>query len=72
MLKVMRDPKNPMDLRVKMAGLAASIVHAKPGEKGGKKEEKEEKAKQAASGRFAPSAGPKIVPIQKINGDYTR
>lgn len=64
MLRVMRDPAEPKERRDKMAQLAAPFVHAKAGEKGGKKAEKEEAAKKAAT-RFAPAPGPKIVQFKQ-------
>ena len=39
---------------------AAQYVHIKKGD-GGKKDEDAEKAKKAGSGKFAPSAPPKLV-----------
>lgn len=64
MLRIMRDPEQSKDRRDKMAQLAAPFVHARAEAKGGKKAEQDEAAKRAAS-RFAPGAGPKVVPMVK-------
>ncbi len=58
MLKVMNDPKAPDDRRDRMAIAAAPFVHARKGIGQGKKAEKAERAKEASTGRFAPSKPP--------------
>ena len=65
MLSLMRDEEQPLDLRIKMAQLAAPFVHQKPGElSGGKKGEQAVKAAKAAN-RFAPATAPNVIPIKK-------
>lgn len=68
MLRVLNDPKSSKDVKIKMASLAAPYCHVKAGEKG-KKDDQAEKAKKAASGRFAPAAAPKIIPIRTVSSD---
>ena len=63
MLKIMDDPNEPKDFRARMAQAAVPFVLARADAKGGKKAEKEEAAKEAGTGRFAPSPGQKAVPI---------
>lgn len=63
MLALMRDEEQDVRLRMAMAQAAAPYVHAKPGDTPkGKKEQAQEAASEiAASGKFAPPAGPKLV-----------
>jgi phage terminase small subunit len=61
LLGVMRDPMQDVKLRMTAAQIAAPFVHTKPGELG-KKAAKDAQAKEVAgSGRFAPSAPPRLV-----------
>lgn len=61
MLRVMRDPREPMELRCRMAIAAAPFCHPRKGEVGsGKKEAAGEKAKIAGLGKFRASASPQI------------
>ena len=57
MLRVMNDPKCPVDRRDRMAIAAAPFVHNRKGE-GGLKTDAKERAKVAGVGRFRPSAPP--------------
>jgi hypothetical protein len=57
MLKIMRDPNEDADRRARMAIAAAPFCHSRKGEGSGK-EDKAERAKQASSGKFAPSKPP--------------
>ena len=58
MLEIMNDKKADPGRRDRMAIAAAPFVHARQGEGKGKKTEKADRAKQAASGKFAPSKPP--------------
>lgn len=64
MLRVLNDPKSPRALKEKMAALAAPYVHPRVG-KSGKKQDRQSAAKEAAKGKFAPMAGPKVVGIKR-------
>ena len=57
MLKVMNDPKCPVDRRDRMPISAAPFCHTRKGE-GGLKDERAERAARAASGKYAPGAPP--------------
>jgi phage terminase small subunit len=57
---VMNDTGQPPNRRDRMAIAAAPFIHERAGEKG-KKEEKAEAAKRAVTGKFAPSAPPKLI-----------
>jgi phage terminase small subunit len=57
MLKIMNDPGQDIERRMKMAISAAPYVHPRATEKG-KKEVAEERAKKANKGRFAPGRAP--------------
>ena len=57
MLRVMNDPKCPIDRRDRMAIAAAPFCHTRKGE-GGLKIDAKEKARVAGVGRFRPSAPP--------------
>lgn len=62
MLKVMNDPANEKELRLRAASLAAPFVHGRADSSKGKKGEREEKAKTAGSGKFAAGTPPlKVV-----------
>lgn len=58
MLDVMNNTDAGAERRDRMAIAAAPFVHARQGEGKGKKTEKADRAKQAASGKFAPSKPP--------------
>ena len=58
MLRIMRDPNEDKDRRMRMAIAAAPFVHPRAGEGMGKKQDKEERAKVAGAGKFAPSKPP--------------
>lgn len=60
MLDVMNDPMADDARRDRLAIAAAPFVHGRAGEHG-KKESKQIAAEQAAAGRFAPGAGPRLV-----------
>lgn len=60
LLSVMNSAETDARLRVRAAVAAAQYVHTKRGE-GGKKESAEKAAGEAASGKFAPSAPPRLV-----------
>jgi phage terminase small subunit len=60
MLKVMNDPTVDAMRRDRMAVAAAPYVHSKSGELG-KKVKTQQAAKAAGTGKFAPSAPPKLV-----------
>lgn len=64
MLQVMNDPKAPDDRRDRMAIAAAPFVHARKGIGQGKKAEKAERAKEASTGRFAPSKPPTLTRVK--------
>ncbi len=57
LLRVMNDPKESEETRLRAASLAAPFCHARVGEGAGKKEGKVEKARVAGAGRFASMAG---------------
>lgn len=66
MLKVMNDPKEKDKARRdRMAVAAAPFCHPRKGEGAGKKQEKDNRAKDAGSGKFAPSAAPKLAVVNK-------
>lgn len=60
LLSVMNNGETDARLRVRAAVAAVQYVHPKRGE-GGKKESAERSAGEAASGKFAPSAPPRLV-----------
>jgi len=60
LLAVMKDPKAPADLRVRAAISASQYVHTRTKD-GGKNLLKTEKSRDAAVGKFAPGAPPKLV-----------
>lgn len=60
LLSVMNSAETDPRLRVRAAVAAAQYVHPKRGE-GGKKEQAEKAAGDAASGKFKPSAPPRLV-----------
>lgn len=64
MLNVINDPRVDEDRRDRMAIAAAPFVHARAGGMQGKKDERKEKAKTAGSGKFAPSAPPKLEVVK--------
>jgi len=57
MLKIMRDPYEDIDRRIRCAIAAAPFCHAKKGEGTGKTE-KAERAKVAGHGKFSPGKPP--------------
>ncbi len=61
-MSVVNDPGADAKLRVEAAKVLLPYLQQKKGDKG-KKEEKGDKAAVAGSGRFAPSASPKVVGI---------
>lgn len=62
MLRVMNNTEAPSERRDRMAIAAAPFVHGKPGEKDrSKKADREAAADEAAAGRFATPAAPKLV-----------
>lgn len=60
MLAVMNDTSLDAGRRDRMAVAAAPYLHAKAGESG-KKDAKVQAAKKASTGKFAPSAPPRLV-----------
>jgi phage terminase small subunit len=60
MLEVMNDPNEDPKLRLDAAKALASFTVAKPGDVG-KKDQQAKVAKEAASGKFAAAAPPKLV-----------
>ena len=54
--RVIDDPNEPMETRLRAAALAAPYIHPRKGEGLGKKEEKSDRAKAAGVGRFASMA----------------
>ena len=60
MLRLMRDPNVEESRRDRLAVAAAPYVHAKVGE-AGKKEKDKDRAVDAASGRYAALATPRLV-----------
>jgi hypothetical protein len=60
LLAVMRDPKAPAEIRVRAAICASQYVHTRTKD-GGKNIVKTEKSREAATGKFAPGAPPKLV-----------
>ena len=65
MLQIMNDPKEPKELRARMAVAAAPFVHPRKGEGAGKKEEKADRAKNAGSGKFKAGAPPQLKVVNK-------
>lgn len=63
MLAVMNDPEVDAARRDRMAIAAAPFQHARVGENN-KREEKKDAAKEAAAGRFAPSAPPMLKAVK--------
>jgi hypothetical protein len=63
--RVMDDPNESMETRMRAAALLAPYVHARVGEGEGKKEEKKGKAKIAGEGRFRASAPPVLKVVGK-------
>lgn len=61
LLGVMNDETVDPARRDRAASVAAPFVHAKAGEIGKKGELKQAAAEAAHSGKFAPSAGPKLI-----------
>jgi hypothetical protein len=57
---VMNNPLAPLKDRIRAGVAAAQYRHMKRGD-GGKKDEQADKAKKAATGKFAPTAPPKLV-----------
>jgi phage terminase small subunit len=59
----MRDVNEPKANRLRAAITAAQYIHVKRDD-GGKKEERAEKAAEAATGKLAPSAPPKLAVVK--------
>mgnify|MGYP001291893643 CR=1 FL=1 len=60
LLRVMNDPKESEETRLRAASLAAPFCHVRKGEGAGKKEEKQGRAESAGKGRFRASAPPQL------------
>lgn len=60
LLSMMNDPEVPVAQRINAAKAAAPYVHKRLGDEG-KKEERSNAAKDAAKGKFAPKAPPKLI-----------
>ena len=60
LLEVMNDPNADKLRRDRAASVAAPFVHGRAGEIG-KKGEKQKAAEQAESGKFKPSAAPRLI-----------
>lgn len=63
MLAVMNDPTADANRRDRMAIAAAPFVHGKIAE-GGKKDAKQDAAREAAGGKFKPSAAPNLKVVR--------
>lgn len=63
LMSVVNDPAADPRLRVRAAVAAAQYKHVKAGD-GGKKEQLQAAAEQAATGRFAPAAPPKLAAVK--------
>ena len=64
MLRVMRDPKMPVDLRMRAAQNALPFCHPKKGEASAKKEEEAARKKAGQTGRYARRQPPALTALQ--------
>lgn len=64
MLKVMRDPGMPVDLRMRAAQNALPFCHPKKGEASAKKDEEAARKKAAQTGRFGRRQPPALTAVQ--------
>lgn len=67
---VRRDKSAPADLRVRAAMVEAQYTHVRTRD-GGKNIAKSEKSQEAAKGKFAPGAPPKLAVVKAEGGSAT-